>query len=366
MFRVCHLNTCAVGVATQKENLRAKYSGNVERVINYFTFVAEEVREILASLGYKSLEEIIGKTELLKVIDNNEAKNFNFSELLEKVDGIDTTQVETNEPYDKNEYEKEIVKALMPTIKEPKEPIVLSREISNLNRSFGARISGEIAAIHGNKGLFDGAITLKMRGVAGQSLGAFLANGVNIYINGAGNDYIGKGMSGGMVVITSSTPNNNFSLGGNTCLYGATGGKLYIAGQVGERFGVRNSGALAIVEGTGDHPCEYMTGGTVVILGETGINFGAGMTGGQAFVYDIGYNFYEKVNHELVDAVRVDTDEHDTEMFELKKHLKDYYKETGSLKAKEILDGFRSQVRNFWLVSPRGITLTQATEKKGE
>ncbi|MCW8821720.1 MAG: glutamate synthase large subunit, partial [Sulfurovum sp.] len=158
----------------------------------------------------------------------------------------------------------------------------------------------------------------------------------------------------------------NFSLGGNTCLYGATGGKLYINGQVGERFAVRNSGAIAIVEGTGDHPCEYMTGGTVIILGKTGVNFGAGMTGGVAYVYDKSREFYEKVNQELVEAVRIDTDELDTEMFALKKLLQDYASETGSVKAKEILDNFRTEIQNFWMVSPRGEKPTQAAQKKGE
>ena len=366
MFRVCHLNTCAVGVATQQEHLRAKFKGNVERVINYFTLLGEEVREILAELGYSSLEEIIGKNHLLEVIDDEFAKKFALKELLYKLDGVNTCQVPFNEPYDQNEFEKEIIKELMPTIKNPSQPITLHKEISNLNRSFGTRISGEIAAIHGNKGLDECTIRLNMKGTAGQSLGAFLSNGVSIYVNGAGNDYIGKGMSGGRIVVTASKSGEKFSLGGNTCLYGATGGKLYINGQVGERFAVRNSGAIAIVEGTGDHPCEYMTGGTVIVLGKTGVNFGAGMTGGVAFVYDKNREFYEKVNQELVEASRIDTDDLDTEMFALKKHLQDYAKETGSVKANEILDNFRTEIQNFWMVSPRGEKPTQTAQKKGE
>ncbi len=366
MLRVCHLNTCGVGVATQDPHLRARFKGNVKKVINYFTLLAEEVREILASLGYRSLEEIVGKTELLKVIDDEFAKKFDLEQLIQKVEGVDTCQVPFNEPYDQNEYEKVIVAELMPTIEDPSTPVVLNKEITNLNRSFGTRISGEIAERHGNEGLPEDTITINLTGVAGQSLGAFLSKGVTINVNGAGNDYIGKGMNGGRIVITSSKSGPEFALGGNTCLYGATGGTLYITGQVGERFAVRNSGATTVVEGTGDHPCEYMTGGTVVILGKTGVNFGAGMTGGKAFVYDEEGTFYEKLNPELVEAIRIDTDEWDFEMFELKRLLKDYVEKTGSKKAQEILDNARTSIRKFWMVVPRGARPTMEANKKGE
>jgi glutamate synthase (NADPH/NADH) large chain len=173
-------------------------------------------------------------------------------------------------------------------------------------------------------------------------------------------------MHGGQIVISSEKAGHEFALGGNTCLYGATGGTLYVHGQVGERFGVRNSGATTVVEGTGDHPCEYMTGGTAVILGRTGVNFGAGMTGGKAFVYDTEGGFYEKVNPELVEALRIDTDEWDTEMFELKALLKDYAEKTGSKRARYILEHFRSEIRKFWMVAPRGIKPSIAADKKGE
>ena len=366
MLRVCHLNTCGVGVATQDEHLRKRFTGNVEKVINYFTLIATEVREILAELGYTSLEEIVGKNDLLEVIDDDFAKKFNFEEMLYKLDGVNTCQVPFNEPYDQNEYEQELVKELMATIKDPSTPIVLNKEISNLNRSFATRISGEIAALHGNAGLPDGTITLNMKGTAGQSLGAFMSKGININIDGAGNDYIGKGMNGGQIVISSQKAGYEFALGGNTCLYGATGGTLYVHGQVGERFGVRNSGATTVVEGTGDHPCEYMTGGVAAILGKTGVNFGAGMTGGKAFVYDLEGNFYEKVNPELVEALRIDTDEWDTEMFELKALLKDYAEKTGSKRATHILENFRTEIRKFWMVAPRGAKPTIIADKKGE
>ena len=353
ILRICHLNRCSVGIATQEEKLREYYEGTVERVINYFTLLAEDVREILASLGYTSLEEIIGKNDLLEVIDDEFAKKFSFENLLYKLDGVNTRQVPFNEPYDQNEYEKEILEELMPAIKNPNDSIVLEKKISNLNRSFGTRISGEIAKYYGDKGLPDGTICLKLEGTTGQSLGAFLSPGVSIQVNGAGNDYIGKGMSGGRIIITADKNGSEFSLGGNTCLYGATGGKLYVNGQVGERFGVRNSGAIAIVEGTGDHPCEYMTGGAVVILGKTGVNFGAGMTGGVAFVYDEEHTFVENINRELVEPVRIDTEDTDIERYYLKKLLKDYYKETKSAVAKRILDNFRVEIRNFWMVRPK-------------
>ncbi len=366
MLRICHLNTCGVGVATQDPHLREKFTGNVEKVINYFTLVAQEVREILAKLGYKSLEEIIGKNDLLKVIDDEFAKKFNFEELLYKLEGVNSCQVPFNEPYDQNEYEKEIIEELMESIENPSNPIVINKKISNLNRSFATRISGEIASRYGNRGLPDGTITLNMKGTTGQSLGAFMVNGININIDGAGNDYVGKGMNGGNIVITSGKAGQEFALAGNTCLYGATGGTLYVHGRVGERFAVRNSGATAVVEGTGDHPCEYMTGGVVVILGKTGVNFGAGMTGGKTFVYDEEGAFYEKVNPELVEALRIDTDEWDVEAFELKSLLKDYLAKTGSSVASAILENWRTELRKFWMVAPRGVKPTMLADKKGE
>jgi glutamate synthase (NADPH/NADH) large chain len=366
ILRICHLNRCSVGIATQEEKLRAHYEGSVQRVINYFTLIAEDVREILAHLGYKSLEEIIGRVELLKVIDDEFAKKFDLDSLLVKLDGVDTKQVESNEPFDKNEYEKQILEEVMPVIKNPKEKIVLEKPISNLNRSFGTLISGVIAKYYGDEGLPDKSIELRLKGTTGQSLGAFLINGLSLKVFGAGNDYIGKGMNGGRIIITSDKGGEEFSLGGNTCLYGATGGKVYIAGQVGERFAVRNSGAIAVVEGTGDHPCEYMTGGVVVILGQTGVNFGAGMTGGVAFVYDKEHHFVEYINRELIEVLRIDTEDTDIERYYLKKLLKDYYNETGSKKAKEILDNFRVEIRNFWLVRPKDMREPLKMIEEGE
>ena len=366
MLRICHLNKCTVGVATQDEVLREHFVGTVDRVVNYFTLLAEDVREMLATLGYERMEDIIGRSDLLKVIDDPMAQKFDFSSVLMRLDGVDTCQQESNEPFDKNEFEKGILKEVYPVISNPKEKIVIKKEIQNIHRSFGTLISGEIAKYYGNKGLADDSITFKLRGVAGQSLGAFLSNGISIYLDGAGNDYIGKGMNGGKIIITPKTQSDKFSCGGNTCLYGATGGKLYIAGSVGERFCVRNSGTTAIVEGTGDHPCEYMTGGIVVILGKTGVNFGAGMTGGVAFVYDKEHEFIDNLNQELVAAKRIDTDESDEERHFIKKLLKNYVDETSSDKAQYILDNFRHTLRDFWIVRPKDLANAPLNPQEGD
>jgi glutamate synthase (NADPH/NADH) large chain len=353
ILRICHTNKCTVGVATQEEELRDHFVGTVDRLINYFTLVANDVRRILAQLGYTSLEEIIGKTELLKVVDTEFASKFDFSSVLMNKEGINTCQKESNEPYDKNEFEVGLVDEIKEVIQNPNNTIVLNKPINNLNRSFGARISGEIAKYYGDKGLSDNSIVINLKGVAGQGLGTFLTKGVSIHLNGAANDYVCKGMNGGKVVITPELQGPTFGAAGNTSLYGATGGKLYVAGTVGERFAVRNSGAIAVVEGTGDHACEYMTDGVVVILGDTGVNFGAGMTGGVSFVYDINKDFADKLNRELVEIIRIDTDDTDRERHYLKKLLKDYVKETGSERAQMIIENFRDSIRYFWMVKSK-------------
>jgi glutamate synthase (NADPH/NADH) large chain len=357
ILRVCHLNKCSVGIATQDETLRSEfYTGTVEKIISYFNFIAEDIREILAKLGYTSLEQIIGRTDLLQVIDDEFAKEFDFSNVLLRLEeGGDTCQYEHNEPFDDNSFEKEIVGEIQNTLKNPNDNIVIYREITNLNRSFGARVSGEIAKYYGDDGLPENSVKIKLSGTAGQSLGAFLSSGVSIYLRGVANDYVGKGMNGGKIIISSPLQGEQYSAVGNTCLYGSTGGKLYASGSAGERFGVRNSGTTAVVEGTGDHACEYMTGGIVCILGKTGLNFGAGMTGGVAFIYDEKRTFIENMNQELIQAVRIDTDETNEARHYLKRLLKDYFNETGSRKAKEILDNFRSEIRDFWLVQPKNM-----------
>ena len=367
MLRICHVNKCSVGIATQNEKLRADFfKGHVDQVINFFTLLAEDIRCIMAELGFKTMEEMIGQVDTLKVVDDAFARKFDFSSILHKEEGVNTSQQKFNHPFDDNSFEHSVLKEAMAAIKHPDRPIRITRDIQNVHRSFGALISGEIAEYYGDTGLKADTIKINLKGTAGQALGAFLIHGVSIYLNGVANDYLGKGMHGGKIIITSKNEGEVFAAGGNTCLYGATGGKLYISGSVGERFAVRNSGALAIVEATGDNACEYMTGGVVVILGRTGINFGAGMTGGVSFVYDEDHSFVENVNRELVEAVRIDTDEGADARHLLKKLLKDYVVETESKKAKELLDNFRVEVRNFWLIKPKNLTKLPLNIEKGD
>ncbi len=366
ILRICHTNKCSVGVATQDEDLRGHFTGTVERLISYFTFIAEEVREILAELGYSTIEEIVGRSDLLKVIDDKFAQKFDFQNILRKVDGIDTCQKPSNDPFDDNRYEKELLKKVHKTIENPNSPIKVNTEITNLNRSFGALISGEIARFYGDAGLPDNSININLKGIAGQSFGAFLSKGMNLHLDGAANDYVGKGMNGGKIIINPMHQGQEFAGGGNTCLYGATGGKLYIRASVGERFGVRNSGCISVVEGTGDNACEYMTGGIVVILGNTGINFGAGMTGGLGFVYDPEKSFVDKMNQELIEAVRIDTDDTERERLYLKRLLLDYVHETESDAAQNILENFRAEIRNFWMVKPKNMTVLPLDPDEGD
>ena len=366
ILRICHTNKCSVGVATQDEDLRTYFTGTVERLISYFSFIASDVRDILAKLGYSSIEEIVGRSDLLKVIDDKMAQKFDFSNILRRIDGVDTCQKERNVPYDKNKFEKELLKKVHRTIENPSSAIKIKVNICNTNRSFGTLISGEIAKYYGDKGLPDNSINIHLKGTAGQSFGAFLSKGMNLFLDGPANDYIGKGMNGGKIIINPFHQGEEFAAGGNTCLYGATGGKLYIRACVGERFAVRNSGAVSVVEGTGDNACEYMTGGIVVTLGNTGINFGAGMTGGLAFIYDPEKSFVDKMNQELVEALRIDTDDTERERLYLKRLLLDYINETESLKAQDILENYRAEIRNFWMVKPKNMTVLPLDPDEGD
>ncbi len=354
LLRVCHLNRCTVGVATQDQNLRAHFVGTVDKVVSYLTDIAEDVREILAELGYRSLDELNGRADLLQASASAKSNKFDFSVLLRTFAGTNTWQ-RRNEPFDDNLFEKKVLQEIYPVIRSPQEEIILEYPISNLNRSFGALISGEIAKFYGDEGLPKEAITIRLSGVAGQSLGAFLIHGVNLFLDGVANDYVGKGMSNGRIIVTPTVYQAGTAAIGNTCLYGATGGKLFAAGIAGERFAVRNSGALAVVEGTGDNACEYMTAGTVVILGDTGINFGAGMTGGAAFIYDKSRTFMDNLNRELVEARRIDIDEDSEAKLYLKKILVSYHNRTRSKRARHILDHFREELSTFWMVTPRNM-----------
>jgi len=366
ILRICHTNKCSVGVATQDEELREKFSGTVARLISYFEFLAEDVREILAALGYSKIEDIIGRSDLLEVVDSEFAKKFDFQNILRKIDGIDTCQVESNVPFDKNEDSHRILRKVVNTIENPSQPVVINSKISNLNRSFGTLSSGHIAKKYGDAGLPENTITYNLTGVAGQSFGTFLSKGITINLDGVANDYVGKGMNGGKIVIKPQLQGCDYAGAGNTCLYGATGGKLYVRAAVGERFAVRNSGCIAVVEGTGDSACEYMTGGIVVILGKTGINFGAGMTGGLSFVYDKDREFIDNMNQELIEALRIDTDDTELERIYLKNTLRDYVAHTQSKNAQYILDHFRSEIRNFWMVKPKDMKVLPLNPDEGD
>ncbi len=361
MFRVCHLNTCPVGVATQREDLRAKFKGKPENVINYFNGVAEDVRGYLAKLGYRSLDEIIGRTELLEQIDdpeNPKTKMISLAGLLHDPDPTgELDRIHTRERNDRFGNEG----SLDDTILQDAKDVISNRsarftgsyKIKNTHRCVGTHLSGEIAFSRGNTGLIPGAIDLTFTGSAGQSFGTFLVQGVRLRLVGEANDYVGKGMNGGEIIVRPK-PSETFAwheniIMGNTCLYGATGGHVFAAGRVGERFAVRNSGAKAVIEGSGDHCCEYMTKGTVVVLGRTGANFAAGMSGGLAFVYDDDGLFSKRCNSAMMDIERL---EHDDEIESLRRIIAVHQQLTESPRAAELLENWADTVQKFWKVVP--------------
>lgn len=359
-LRICHLNNCATGVATQHDILRQQhFHGDVEKVTNYFRFVATEIREILASMGYHCLDEIIGKSALLsqKQGETKKQQNLDLSKVIDLThSGKYTPQKTLNTPYDTAELNQRALKDASTAI-EQKQDIHLAYDIRNTDRSFGATLSGYIAQKWGRDGMQDASVKINLMGTAGQSFGVWNAEGLELRLTGEANDYVGKGMNGGKIIIhphenvlfdPSSAP-----IIGNTCLYGATGGTLFAAGHAGERFAVRNSGALAIVEGVGDHGCEYMTGGVVVCLGKTGINFGAGMTGGFAFTFDEDDRFMEYYNHELVGISRISTLQMREYTVLLQQLLEQYQDETQSKKAAYILENYSILKSKFWLVQPK-------------
>jgi len=367
-LRICHLNNCATGVATQNNILRMEHfkKDGVEKVMNYFKFIAQDVREHLARLGFRQLTDIIGRTDLLEVVEGATSKQrrLDLSPLLANgkvaADKPQFCQQPKNEPFDKGELAEQMVRDTLPAI-ENKTGGEFHYVVNNTNRSIGARISGEIAVRHGNQGMKDHPIQIKLTGTAGQSFGVWNAGGLNLTLEGDANDYVGKGMTGGKLVIyppaDSPFASHETAIIGNTCLYGATGGKLFASGMAGERFAVRNSGAITVVEGIGDHGCEYMTGGVVTVLGSCGVNFGAGMTGGFAFVLDEDNTFSDKYNHELVDCQRVAPESMEAHRNYLRELITEFVKETGSKRGQEIIDDFASWVRKFWLVKPKAAGL---------
>jgi glutamate synthase (NADPH/NADH) large chain len=366
-LRICHLNNCATGVATQHNVLRSKYFiGLPEMAMNYFRFVAHEVREILASLGVPRLADLIGRTEYLSILEGQTPRQRKLD--LSPILSTEGTAPESplfcttpsNAPFDKGELAERMVRDMLPSI-ESKSGGEWAYQVRNFNRSIGARLSGEIARRWGNQGMADAPLIVKLTGSAGQSFGVWNAGGLHLHLEGDANDYVGKGMAAGRIVLrpprSSRFVARDTIIMGNTCLYGATGGELFAAGQAGERFAVRNSGATAVIEGAGDHCCEYMTGGVVCVLGRTGINFGAGFTGGFAYVLDLERDFVDRYNHELIDISRIHPETMQAHLQHLETLLAQQYQHTGSEWAEEILNDLRTFLGKFWVVKPKAASI---------
>ena len=353
MMRKCNLNTCPMGVATQNPELRKHFMGRYEHLVNYFTFLAQEVREYLAELGFKSLDDLVGHTELIETRQSE----LDFSRLLHQEDGTLHFTGDISKPslplgLQGTVLDQQIISAAQKAI-ENQEEMTLDYAIKNTDRAVGTMLSGVIAKKYGLAGLPNNTINVKFKGSAGQSFGAFLAHGVNFKLEGETNDYFAKGLSGGRIAILPPTRANFAAedniIAGNTGLYGATSGELYINGKVGERFGVRNSGAIAVIEGAGDHCCEYMTGGRVVVLGETGRNFAAGMSGGVAYVWDKNHTFDYFCNMDMVELGLVEDSVSRKELLEL---IRQHYLHTGSALAGRMLDDWNRYVDDFIQVVP--------------
>ncbi len=366
-LRICHLNNCATGVATQDARLRQKYFiGLPQMVMNYFTFIAMETREWMAALGVRSMEELIGRTDLVELMEGetDKQKRLRMKPLLEQGNIPESEPKfcvqDRNPSFDKGELAEKMVADAIDAIR-AKRPIKLFYPVRNTHRSIGARLSGEIARIHGAEGLPDDCIHIKMAGSAGQSFGVWNHKGLTLELEGDANDYVGKGMAGGRIIIypprSSTFPAHEAAIIGNTCLYGATGGRLNAAGVAGERFGVRNSGAIAVVEGAGDHCCEYMTGGCVIVLGNTGLNFGAGMTGGFAMVYDEDGGFARRYNNELIDIHRITNESTEEYRQFLRERIEEHVRLTGSKRGQALLEDFDNAVAKFYLAKPKAIKL---------
>ena len=371
-LRICHLNNCATGVATQHAVLRSKFFiGKPEMIINYFRFVARECRELMASIGVRSIAELIGHTEYLEILPGETPKQrkLDLKPLLADLAlGSDRPQFcvdPSNAPFDKGEFAEHMVADMLPAI-EKKSGGTWHYQVRNFNRSIGARLSGEIARHWGNYGMAEAPLSVYLTGSIGQSFGVWNAGGLHMYLEGDANDYVGKGMAGGRLVLKppmgATYEARDTIIMGNTCLYGATGGQLFAAGQAGERFAVRNSGATAVVEGTGDHCCEYMTGGVVCVLGRTGVNFGAGFTGGFAYVLDQAHDFVDRYNHELIDIHRLTHDGMDANIQHLRELIQMHITETGSVWGEEILNDLRSFIGHFWLVKPKAASIDSLIE----
>lgn len=356
MMRKCHANTCPVGVATQNPELREHFRGHYEYVVNYFRFLAQEVREYLAEMGYRHFNDIVGRADLISVRkpnDGSKASTLEFGRLLHRIDSTAAIHHVTAQHHNIDTVlDQAIMKAAAEAIDNQKE-VSLEYAIANTDRSVGAMLSGAVASKYGQNGLPDETINIKFKGSAGQSFGAFLTHGINFKLEGEANDYLGKALSGGRIAVMppvrSSFNAEANTIAGNTLLYGATSGEVYINGMAGERFAVRNSGAIAVVEGVGDHCCEYMTGGRVVVLGETGRNFAAGMSGGVAYVWDKNHNFDYFCNMEMVELSLIEDSASRKELHEL---IRQHYLYTGSQLARTMLDDWNRYVDDFIQVTP--------------
>ncbi|WP_254765763.1 glutamate synthase large subunit [Salinilacihabitans rarus] len=372
MARQCHKNTCPVGVATQREDLRKRFPGEPEHVINYMTFIAQELREIMADLGFRTVEEMIGRVDVLsqrEAVDHPKARRVDLSAVLAEPDGDVRYKVREQDHELDSQLDRDLIDAAREAIEEGR-PVSLAADVSNVDRAVGAMLSNRVTRRYGESGLPEDAITVDLEGTAGQSFGAFLAGGVSLHLEGVANDYVGKGLSGGKVTIrTPETaaydPTENVAIG-NVALYGATGGQLYVNGVAGERFAVRNSGAKAVVEGVGDHGCEYMTGGVVAVLGDTGKNFAAGMSGGVAYVFDgrvvpperrdedgtavvAEGEFERKANTGMV-TLYEDLDEADETM--LRRLVENHVAYTGSERGRALLENWEAALDSFVKVMP--------------
>jgi len=371
LMRKCHLNTCSVGVATQDPELRRKFSGKPEYVVNQFQFIAQETREIMAELGIRKFEELIGKVELLDsedAVEHWKLKGIDYTNILHKPEVPETVAIHHVTTQDHSNVrevlDKEIIEKSKPAL-DHEEKIQLEFPIGNTDRAVGAQLSYQISKKHGEAGLQDDSICIKFNGSAGQSFGAFLAPGITFELAGDANDYVGKSLSGGNVIIyppveSTIVPEENI-IAGNVLLYGATAGKVYMRGLVGERFAVRNSGAHAVVEGVGDHGCEYMTGGLVVVLGGTGRNFAAGMSGGIAYVWDKNKEFEVNCNLGLVDLEPVEEEE---DIETLKGMIQDHLRHTKSTVAQDVLDRWEEVLPQFVKVYPRDYRRVLEERKK--
>ncbi|WP_323171177.1 glutamate synthase large subunit [Natrialba sp. PRR66] len=373
MARQCHKNTCPVGVATQREDLRKRFPGEPEHVINYMTFIAQELREIMAELGFETVDEMIGRADALAqrdTVDHPKARSLDLSAVLAEPAGDVRRKVREQDHELDGQIDYEFIDAAADAL-DGGEPVALSADVTNVDRAVGAMLSNRVTSRYGEAGLPEDTITVDLEGTAGQSFGAFLASGVSLHLSGSANDYVGKGLSGGKLTVrtpdrASYDPTKNIAIG-NVALYGATDGQCYINGVAGERFAVRNSGAKAVVEGVGDHGCEYMTGGVVAVLGETGTNFAAGMSGGVAYVYDPDGKFAERANTGMA-TLHEDLEEEDEEM--LRRLVENHVAYTGSDRGADLLDDWERALDAFVKVMPEAyreaITEQGSDDVRGE